>query len=146
MAKDENMSVVQIAREELEKNQNTAITPTGTDQIPDKAKVLQINKDKLKAVKSSFVKEIFDELVEIQQERDSLNDRSNELFSRFPKVGIPRKAARMAFVRFTTDEHKLAELDAAFIKCIESVNVGFQSDLFNFSATDTDNDYDNDTE
>ncbi len=106
------------------------ISTTQADEVQDIGNVVNINKDKLSQVDNKAITDACEEMQDIKGEREELNARAGEIRSRLKNLGIPPAAFNAAIARYELGEEKRAKNDAAFAKCCNAMDVGYQSDLF----------------
>ena len=76
------------------------------------------------------IREAFIEMAEIDNERDDINAKANEIRARMKNKGIPTAALNAAYKRYKMDEDKRESHDFAFALCCNSVGAGYQPGLF----------------
>lgn len=130
-----HMSLVEEAEQLLD--QQTPTEPTQgistvgvADGIEDPSKIVAINQDKLKGVDDKKIVDAFKVFDRIGEEREALNAEAADIRANLKKLGIPSKALNAAYQRYTVEERKRVEHDAAFAKCCNALGVGYQSGLF----------------
>lgn len=123
-------------REVFKMPKSTAIKPTELDKtgegkkVNNAAEVVQINADKLKQVDDQKIVTACEEMKKIEASRKELNDKANEIRASLNDIGIPTAAFNAAFARYKKSESARAKQDAAYMKCCNAMNVGYQSELF----------------
>ncbi|MEE9223069.1 MAG: hypothetical protein V3V40_06390 [Nitrosomonadaceae bacterium] len=113
-----------------EDSSEQAISTTKADEVEDIGNVVNINKDKLAKVEDKVITGACASMEDIDKARSELNAKAGEIRARLNNLGIPSTAFNAAYARYKLGAEKRAENDAAFAKCCNAMDIGYQSDLF----------------